>query len=269
MMSSHRHKKHLLNLRYVTLFLLFIFVWAGCGSEEKDLEQHTEIQSGERYAFSQWQPNVTYEGALRNIMRENNLSAHLHFEDFPLRSTIYALGAFEDLKGEILVLRGESYSTRAVADEVRFIDLENESAAFMVWAEVEKWQGFEVPDSVLSFTELENFTALQANNFGIDQTKPFPFGLTGTVAELSWHVIDWPEDDTVHTHEKHMVTGPHGVLTGIPAEILGFYSDSHHGIFTHHSSNMHLHFVSQPPLYSGHVDDLTLSPGSTLWLPAE
>ncbi|MCC5932902.1 MAG: acetolactate decarboxylase [Balneolales bacterium] len=248
---------------------LGIFMLSGCTNSAQDSPQtEPENVSAERYTFTSWSPQVEFAGALRNIMRQNNLSAHLHFNGFDLNPNVYALGAFENLKGEILILRGTSFSNRAVGDEAVIIDLKDEAAAFMVWAEVEDWQGFPVADSVRTFAQLETFAALQAETFGLDTRQPFPFGLTGTAAELVWHVIDWPEDDPVHTHEKHMVTGPHGVLTNIPVEVLGFYSDSHHGIFTHHSTNMHLHFVSHEENEAGHVDDITLSSGATLWLPA-
>lgn len=263
----------MVKLKSVLFNSLLIFIAASllpaCGSTEQDSPRSETPATGDgHFAFTMWQSEVQYAGALRHIMRENNLNAHLHFSEFPLNSEMYALGAFENLKGEILILRGTSFSNRALGEETVFIDVEDEAAAFMVWAEVAEWQGFPVADSVQTFAQLEAFAALQAEVFGLDIGQPFPFGLTGTAAELVWHVIDWPEDDPVHTHEKHMVTGPHGVLKNIPVEVLGFYSDSHHGIFTHHSTNMHLHFVSHEENEAGHVDDITLSSGAMLWLPA-
>ena len=49
--------------------------------------------------------------------------------------------------------------------------------------------------------------------------------------------------------------------------MVGFYSDAHHGIFTHHSTNMHIHMKTGDHKVAGHVDDLTLGPKMILKLP--
>ena len=49
--------------------------------------------------------------------------------------------------------------------------------------------------------------------------------------------------------------------------MLGFYSNSHHAIFTHHTTNMHIHVKTVDNKIAGHVDGLTLEKGMTLKLP--
>jgi acetolactate decarboxylase len=51
-------------------------------------------------------------------------------------------------------------------------------------------------------------------------------------------------------------------------EMLGFYSDSHKAIFTHHTSNVHIHMRTVDDKLAGHVDDLILGDGMILKLPA-
>jgi len=50
-------------------------------------------------------------------------------------------------------------------------------------------------------------------------------------------------------------------------DILGFYSTHHHAVFTHHSTNMHLHVKTRGHVLAGHLDDLTLGEGMVLQLP--
>lgn len=49
--------------------------------------------------------------------------------------------------------------------------------------------------------------------------------------------------------------------------MLGFYSDSHHAIFTHHTTNMHIHLKTIDNKIAGHIDGLELGKGMILKLP--
>ena len=80
-------------------------------------------------------------------------------------------------------------------------------------------------------------------------------------------MINWPEGDHEHSHEKHINSGLHGTHKGADVQILGFYSDRHHAIFTHHTTNMHLHFISKDKSKTGHVDGLRLGNSMKLLLP--
>ncbi|PKD44495.1 hypothetical protein [Rhodohalobacter barkolensis] len=52
---------------------------------------------------------VEYYGALRATIQNGDISANADLADFIDREHLYALGAFENLKGEILILDGKSY----------------------------------------------------------------------------------------------------------------------------------------------------------------
>lgn len=70
-----------------------------------------------------------------------------------------------------------------------------------------------------------------------------------------------------HTHEKHINAGLKGKIMNENIEIIGFYSDSHHRIFTHHTTNVHMHFKSQNDKLAGHVDTIKLGRRMILKLP--
>ncbi|RMG57901.1 MAG: hypothetical protein D6722_24205, partial [Bacteroidetes bacterium] len=157
---------------------------------------------------------------------------------------------------------------QAEGDQVRVDRTPNHAATLLVQAEVPAWRGQTLPDTVQTYAQLEAFLRALAADPAHFAGAPFPFRLEGEVAALAWHVIDWPEGDSVHTHHKHQTAGPHDTLRQTPVHILGFYSDRHTGLFTHHSSNMHLHMHTRDQQLAGHVDDLELTPGARLHLPA-
>ncbi|MCH8558730.1 MAG: acetolactate decarboxylase [Balneolia bacterium] len=216
------------------------------------------------------QTDVEYYGALRSIMHQGDLSANKDLSDLEGRSNLYALGAFTNLKGEIQIIGGRSFSNRAVNGELQFTEPFEGSATLLVTAEVQKW--IEVSlygETVANMEELQYIVKETASANGIDTSKPFPFLVEGAFAELAWHVIDWPESDDEHTHEKHQTTGPHGVLTDTEVTILGFYSESHQGVFTHHSYDLHLHFLTADEQLAGHVDRLESGQDLIIRLPSD
>lgn len=206
-------------------------------------------------------------GELRMIMHQSDISAKADLSDFADINNFYALGAFENLKGEILILNGKSYSTRSIDGQVEFVNAFEERASLLVTSSVIKWQTFKISHPVLNFEALQKAIEEKAANYGLDMNEPFPFLLEGNFGELEWHVIDWPEDDHEHTHEKHKTSGPHGTIVDSDVKILGFWSDSHHGVFTHHTTNLHMHFVTNDHELAGHVDDLLNGADLILYLP--
>ena len=141
-------------------------------------------------------------------------------------------------------------------------------AALFVYAEVEKWDEFTI-DDITTKEDLEKRIFETAKSSGINVNEPFPFLLEGKVATLDWHVIDWKEGDTVHNHKKHKESGLNGSLKQVDVEIIGFYSTKHTAVFTHHSTNMHMHFRTDDNAIAGHVDELTLGEQLNLKLPKQ
>lgn len=211
---------------------------------------------------------VEYKGALKNIMHQGDLSAKADLLDFQDRKHLYALGAVADLKGEVLVLDSKPFISSAKNQEVIISNSFSHQATLLVYATVNQWASSPIPDNISTYAELEKHVAQVANEQGINTKESFPFLLHGTAESVDWHVIDWKEGDMEHSHAKHISSGPHGTITNQEVHVLGFYSDSHHAIFTHHTTNMHLHVKTTDDRISGHLDDITLGKGMTLQLPA-
>ncbi len=210
---------------------------------------------------------VEYAGALKNIMRKGDLAARIDLSDFQQVEHFYALGAMEDLKGEILILDSQPIISTVREGELVIRETFDHRAAMLVYATVGQWRSYGIPDSVGSFSQLEAHIEQVALEKGIPPDQPFPFLLEGRVQEMDWHVIDWVRGDTVHSHEKHKSSGPHGTLIDPEVNILGFFSKRHQGEFTHYSTYLHMHFVTKDRGLSGHVDALVPEPGLILKLP--
>lgn len=115
-----------------------------------------------------------------------------------------------------------------------------------------------IPANIGNHRETESFILEAAKERGINIDAPFPFMIKGKVNRAEWHVINWKDRDTEHTPEKHKSSGLRGEIENREVRLLGFYSDKHHAIFTHHSTNMHLHILTDDERIAGHLDDFQL-----------
>jgi acetolactate decarboxylase len=210
---------------------------------------------------------VYHKGALKNMMHEGDLSAQADLADLKNIPHLYALGALENLKGELQIWDSQPFHTIVENKQLTVDQSFDKKAALLVYASVPKWKTIEVPKTVTTYQELEKYVAKAAQQQQLNTDQPFAFMLTGTFESLDWHVIDWKEGDNEHSHEKHIQSGLQGTLRQTNAEILGFYSNAHHAIFTHHTTNMHLHVKTVDNKIAGHVDDLTLGEEMLLRLP--
>jgi alpha-acetolactate decarboxylase len=225
------------------------------------------IAACERPPKNQEVYKVEHKGALRNFMHKNDISAKANLTDLENIDHLYALGAVEELKGEILIMDGKPYISAQKNGKLEITNNFDEKASLLVYANVLAWQTFEVPENVVSYKDFENYVEKVATENGIDTEKPFPFLLSGTAKSFDWHVINWDSADSVHTHKKHRESGLYGTKTNLKVDILGFYSKHHHAIFTHHTTNMHMHVKTPDDKLSAHLDDLVLGEGMKLQLP--
>jgi hypothetical protein len=233
------------------LILLIVISITSCKTENK-----------ETYKFK-----VEYSGALKNMMHKGDISAKVDLKDFENVEHFYALGAIENLKGEIQIFDSNIFNTIVVDSALNFDNSFNKKATLLVHASVNKWNSFKIPENVVTYKELGIYIEQTAKNNQINIDEPFPFLLEGTPKLLDWHVINWIDGDMEHSHEKHKNSGLNGTLNNKQVDILGFYSDSHHTIFTHHTTNMHIHFKTVDNKLAGHVDGLILEKGIILKLP--
>ncbi|WP_282161040.1 acetolactate decarboxylase [Ulvibacterium marinum] len=212
--------------------------------------------------------DVKYSGALRTMM-SGDIKATASLDSLSKKQHLYALGAFENLKGEIQIFDGKALNAVVEAEELVFDTTFDKKAALLVYAEVSDWSSVDIPDDINSSAKLEKFIEEQANKNGIDTEKPIPFLIEGNAQSLSWHVINWKDGDTEHTHQKHQESGLNGIEKNKEVEIIGFFSKSHKAVFTHHTTFLHMHFKTDDNKIAGHIDDLEIGNEMLLKLPAK
>jgi alpha-acetolactate decarboxylase len=234
---------------YIILFILLAMLTISC---ETKVDKTEKVQ-------------VHHAGALKTIM-SGNITAVISLDSLSNKKNLYALGAMENLQGEIQVFNSVPYNSMLADSSLQFSDSYNVKASLLVYAEVEEWNKFNL-DNIITKEDLEKIIFETAKANDINTELPFPFLLKGNVASLDWHVINWVVGDEIHTHKKHKEAGLNGRLINESVEILGFYSSKHKAIFTHHSTNMHLHFKTKDATIAGHVDDLLLNETLLLKLP--
>lgn len=209
---------------------------------------------------------VESAGTLRQIMHEGDISAKIDLETLVGRPNLFGLGAAEGLKGEIMIWQGEAFLTTVAGSGLATYDGFRKKASLLVYSEVAAWDSFPLPPEVVDLATLEAYLPKAAAAAGIDAQNPFPFLLKGRPEIVSWHVIDWDPDDTEHTHAKHQQAGMQSGWKNTPTEMLGFYNQTP-GIFTHHSSNIHLHATTPDRRLVAHLDQATGINGMTLFFP--
>jgi acetolactate decarboxylase len=209
-------------------------------------------------------PEVKVAGALRHIMIEGDLSSHIKLDTLT-KQNLYGLGPVAGLKGEIIILNGKIYSSTKSSDQLIHRN-EGIDAAMLVYSHVKKWKAITFNKKIQNNLELENLIKMAAAAHGIDSKTPFAFKIESSLAIADYHVIDWNKR-TKHTMENHRQFAYEGTLKNEKISFLGFYSAHHKGIFTHHTSNMHVHVLGQGSGITGHLDNVKVPGKFTLFLP--
>jgi acetolactate decarboxylase len=206
-------------------------------------------------------------GAMKNVMRKGELLANIDLDSLSNKSHLYGMGPVEFLTGEITVVNGRSFrSTVQFNGEMKVEETFEVKAPFFGYSQIEKWEERQIPDSVHTIQQLENFLNASTR----DRSRPYFFKLKGEVDFAKIHVVNLPKGSKVSSPEEAHVGQANYSIKNKNAEIIGFFSTEHQTIFTHHSTFLHMHLVTDDLLQMGHVDQLNIvSQGIKLFLPME
>ncbi|MBI4402933.1 MAG: acetolactate decarboxylase [Deltaproteobacteria bacterium] len=215
--------------------------------------------AGERSYRVQW------VGEQRRVVHEGNLAGQISLETLIKLPHLYALGPMEGLKGEVSIFDGLPFITR-IQDRRIVVDRSfHYKACFLVYAQVDRWHKLSVPQNVRTVKEVEQFV-WQAAAVSLDTSKPFPFLLKGKAALVQYHIVN-KTDGLPHNPDQHEKVKYRFALKDQAVEMVGFCSDKHRGVFTPPNSKIHMHVRTLDGTAGGHVDDLQLNRGMTLFLP--
>lgn len=209
---------------------------------------------------------VSHYGVLMEIMREQKIEANADLQDFKNLPHLFALGALEGLSGEILILDSKPLNGLASKDQLLFDRSFDRKATLLVSAQVEAWKEISLVLESVDLSQLQTIVKEAAEQLSINTEEPFPFLLKGEFKQIDWHVINAAEAEA-QTHEAFKKAGLSGKSENAEGQILGFYSEKHEGVFTHHGSFLHMHFVNAEETEMGHVDAIEITGPIVLLLP--
>jgi acetolactate decarboxylase len=218
-----------------------------------------------------WDGQVQVRGALRAMFHEGQTGAMVSLDSLLPNPDLYAVGALTDLSGEVTVIGGRAYL--AYPEEADAMRTEttlrtDATATLLVASEVPAWNSI-VIDREIRFGEIDDEIVKLAAAAGMSPGDRFPFLIEGTFEGLQWHVLDGRRlSGGGSSHQDHLAAAAKARRDRATATLVGFYSASDQGIFTHMGSKIHMHCVLDDPLSAGHVDHVDIPAGITVKFPA-
>jgi len=207
--------------------------------------------------------DIQIVGEMRQVMREGKLDGSIRLDSLQQREHLYGLGPLAFLKGEIMILDGESYISTVADDSSMVVKRSYEvEAPFFGYGNVKSWSDMPLPDSVRTMAELESFLDATTK----DRKRPFFFRLVGMVADAMIHVVNLPEGSVVRSPDDAHVGQVDYPIINTESELLGFFSTEHKAVFTHHDTYLHIHLITADRSMMGHVDALVLGDGVRLYV---
>ncbi len=220
-------------------------------------------------AHSTWSGQIDRWGTLREVMREGSTSGRVQLSEAATRH-VYGIGALEALGGEIIIIDGDAWVGQCSTEGSTTEEPSGTSdyiATLLATTYVPRWRRQSI-DQDLTRDELEDYLKQTAAKARIDTDEAFPFMLVGTFIDCSLHILngscpyaeqaDKPEQPPCRSH-----------YDSAKGTLVGFYAENAAGVLTHHGRRTHIHsLLREPSLIAGHVDDLVVPAGATLYLPA-
>lgn len=210
-------------------------------------------------AFSQ-QPIVKHIGKMSKIGQEKRVDAEILIDTIQAKN-LYAIGPVENLRGEIIVWNSQPL-VAAISEKEKPVllkNVKNLKAIFLVYADVPKWDTIYMQQKITSMQHLQNAITLAAFNHGIDTNSAFPFLLYASIKEGSGHIMY--KDTLVKTINTDALKAAKHIAkcSNQQAQMLGFYSQHHQTIFTHHDSFLHIHYQLLKKDEAGHLEEVSFN----------
>jgi acetolactate decarboxylase len=227
---------------------------SSCPVCKMDLKKVAEKNTNKTKASS-----VKVVGAMMNVMHKGELFGTMDIDTIKNKTHLYGLGPVEYLKGEIMIVDGKAYKSTVAADgSISMEETFKVKAPFFVYANVDKWKEVPLPDSVQTIPQLESFLDQTTKN----HARPFAFRLTADIDHCEIHIVNLPKGAEVHSPEDAHKNQKSFDVKNEKAELLGFFSTEHKGIFTHHDSFVHVHLLTADSKKMGHADNLMMKKGT-------
>jgi len=208
-------------------------------------------------------PHIKIVGAMKNVMWKGELGSSIDLDTISDKYGLYGLGPVSYLKGEVLINNGKSYVSKVTSDTTMTVEKTfKTSAPFFVYGNVTEWNEIVLPSDVKTIQDLEKFIDDKTTEF----KRPFAFTLIGQVSSAIIHIQNLPEGTKVSSPDEAHQGQTNYNIVNEDAEIIGFFSTEHKGVFTHHDSFLHMHLITKDESKMGHLDKVEIGE-MKLYLP--
>ncbi|MFC3416779.1 acetolactate decarboxylase [Algoriphagus hitonicola] len=214
-------------------------------------------------------------GSTANIMKEKNLSANLSLDSLKGRKHMYAIGAVENLQGEVLIIDGKPIV--AELDDNRqpiWTSTWNRDLIFLVSAEVSQWRKIKLDQPISNRMELEKVIFDYAQKEGLDLVNGFPFRVKVKARKIQAHIAYLRPESILEFSPQVKKQDDYPLkLIEESVFIIGFAGETAGGRFAmpgmpgREASNMHMHYVKPGLKEAGHIEDLEFEGVWQLCLP--
>ncbi len=199
------------------------------------------------------QVQVRVYGELRAIMQRGDLSPKVLLDTLNLKETTIGLGVASDLEGEIIIVNGKVYVSHVEDGKIESEQTSKLTAAMLVMYEVG------ISDHLVS-VDIDSIEHLEKFIGGYARSQPLAFIINADEGEVFYHVIDWKQG-VAHTPGNHKQFAIRASFSNENVIMIGFYSEQA-GVFTPHTSKLHLHVYDPKTGIVGHVEEIRLrNPG--------
>jgi len=193
-------------------------------------------------------------------MKKGDLSPSVKFADVKFVPNMVGFGAtggraheitVEDSKLFLVNSEQGTLKTRHQADM-------GEGAMVLVAGAPKAWKSYGKADGVGSFDGLGFLLDKAVDDMGCDDSARVPFKITAHANSVTWSVVNGPGKDEVV------------VTKDVPVTVVGIYArtDKEH-LHMVKGYNFHAHVVLPGQDAAGHIREIDLRDGGTLYLPAE
>jgi acetolactate decarboxylase len=193
-------------------------------------------------------------GAMKDAMWKGELYPKVLLDTIDNKEGLYGIGPKSYMRGELMIINGKTY--QSIIDDKNNLRIEEQydlSAPFFVYANASVWDTLVLPETVKTIKSIEHFIATKHHD-----SFPTVFKLLGKIAKAEIHVQNLPEGTNVSSPKEAHVGQRQFLIENQEVVVIGFYSKTHQGIFTHHDAYSHMHLITKDTKYMGHLDNITI-----------
>lgn len=194
--------------------------------------------------------SIEVVGQMRDVMWKGDLTGKISTDSLN-HLNAYGLGPIENLKGEIILLEGQTFISKVIDSNTHQVTQVNSAKApFFVYSNESHLNSISVGPAELSLKSIEELI----DSLYFDYDNPLLVRIDGVFENLTIHSVNLPMGSSVTSpNEAHEGLTQYS-YKNMSGTIVGFFSRKHQAIFTHHDSYFHAHFISDDRNIMGHLD---------------